>query len=105
MQLVDVRLPGGDRVGVVEADSVGDRLPEPVGIGLAEDLRRLALGRIGGDRPVDLPLVLSAELPQHRVDRAGLADALLVEVGEQLRVGVAGDHDQGAAVEGLCAGL
>ena len=39
--------------------AVRDRLPEPLDVRLAEHLQRLALGRVGGDRPVDRPLVLA----------------------------------------------
>ena len=39
-------------VGVVEADGMSDGFPEPLDVGLAEDLLRLALGRERGDRPV-----------------------------------------------------
>jgi len=84
-------------IAVVEADGVSDGLPEPLDVRLAEDLLRLPLGRERGDRPVHPALVLRTQLHLHGLGRARLADARLVEVGEQLGLGVTADHDQRAA--------
>ncbi len=97
-QLRGVRLPGGDRVRVVEAYRARQSRPETFHVGLAEHLHCLTLGRVRGDRPVHRPLRLRLQLSLRGLDRPGLADTGLVEVGEQLGLRVAGDHDQRPAV-------
>ena len=85
--------PGGDRVGLVEAHRAGDRVPEPLDVGLAEDRARPALGRAGDDRPGDAAL---RDEPQRGLDELGHpggADPPPVEIGEELGLGVAGHGD------------
>ena len=56
-ELVDVRAPGLDRIGLVEPRRRGDGVPEPLHVRLAENGLRPALVRVGDDRPVDQTLV------------------------------------------------
>ena len=44
---------GGDRVVLVQAGRDGDRVPQPLDVGLAEDRRRPARVRVADDRPRD----------------------------------------------------
>ncbi len=98
LQPLDVPPPGGDRVVLVEADGLGDRLPEPLDVRLAEHLLRPALVRERGDRPAERACGLClVQRVEHRL-RPGAPDALLVEVGEELRVGVPRDHHERSAV-------
>ena len=94
----DVRLPGGDRVVLVEADAELDQLPQPLDVGLAEHLLRPTRVRDADHRPVvqllvDLAVVLLGQL-QH----ARTPDALARQVGEQVRLGVARQRDDGGAL-------
>ena len=88
--------PGGDRVRLVETDRPADGLPKPLDIGLAEHGLGPALVRIGDDRPVAEAV---GQLQRRLGDLAHprLADALAVEIGEELGLRVAGDRDQRAA--------
>ena len=81
----------------------GDRLPQPLDVGLAEHLRRPALVRERGDRPRDRPRdCCDVERVEQR-PRSRASDPILVEVGEQLRLGIARDHHQRAVVaDRLC---
>ena len=99
-ELLAVRPPGSDGIRLVEAHRSLVRRPQPLDVRLAEHLLRLAGGRVGGDRPVDGAGVLRRELRFERLDRAGLPDPARIEVREQLRLGIACDHDQCVAVEG-----
>ncbi len=94
--------PGLDRVRLVQPHRLRDRLPQPLDVGLAEHLPGLSLGGERGDRPVDLLLVLRAQLPVLGLHCPGLPDPCLVEVGQELGLGIAREHDQRAAV---CEGL
>ena len=87
--------PGGDRIGSIEPRGRADRLPEPLEVGLAEDARRPADVRGGDDRPVDQPLGDEGAIERVQVARLGLADERGIEVGEELRLGVSGELDQG----------
>ena len=85
-----------DRIGLVEPDGSADRSPQPLDVGLAEDRLRPALVREGDDRPV----AQAVGQPQRclcDLAHARLADALAVEVGEELGLGVAADRAEGAA--------
>jgi hypothetical protein len=97
-ELVDVRAPGLDRLGLVEAGRRRDGVPEPLHVRLAEDRGRPALVRERDDRPVDQPLVRRLDVALGQLAHAGLADASAVEVGEELGLGVADDLDQGAVL-------
>ena len=98
---VDVLAPRRDRVGLVEAHRARDRLPEPLDVGLAEHL--LAQPAFGNAAIVQLTArsFWIASVRLDHLDRSRLPDAILVEVGEQLGLGLARDHDQRAAVERL----
>ena len=87
--------PGGDRIGGIEPRRRADRLPEPLEVGLAEDAGRPADVRRGDDRPVDQPLGDEGAVERVQVARLGLADEHGIEVGEELRLGVSGELDQG----------
>ena len=98
-ELVAVGAPGRDRVGLVETNRVGDCLPEPLEVGLAEHLLRLALGRERGDRPVDDSLVDRPHEDLKPFEGPRATDAALVDVGEELRLRVAGELDHRGAIE------
>src|SRR5207302_5930284 len=74
-----------------------DLLPQAVDVRLAEDLPRPALARRTGAAPVDrvLPKLLEPELPDLALHSP--ADALAVEIGQQLRLRIARRRDQGVA--------
>ena len=93
----DVLAPRRDRVGLVEARRGGDRVPEPLDVGLAEHGACPALVRVADDRPLDEAPVLGVEELLDREPRPCALRAALVEVGEQLGLGVAGDRDRRAA--------
>ena len=99
VELVEVGLPRRDGVRLVEADRLCDGLPQPLQVRLAEHLLRLPLGRERGDRPVDQPLVHRPDVDLHPLDRARASDAALVEVGEEVRLGLACELDHRRAVE------
>ncbi len=88
--------PGGDGIGLVEPHRLSDGAPEPLDVGLAEDRARPAFVGIGDDRPVAEPVGQLEGLLGEGV-HAGLADARAVEIGEQLRLGVAGDRAERSA--------
>ena len=96
-----VRLPGGDGIGLVEADGVRDGLPEARDVGHAEDGLRPALRRDADDGPRD---GAAEERPQPRGQELGVArqgDAGRVEVVVGVRVRVAADlHHRGAELAG-----
>ena len=98
-----MRAPGGDGVVLVEPNRSLDGRPEPLDVGLAEHLPGLTFGREDGNRPVDGSLVLRCEHHLGGFGRPGAPDARLVEVGEELRVGIASEHDPGRALERPCA--
>ena len=89
--------PRRDGVRLVEAHAERDLLPQLLDVGLAEDLRCPALARSADSAPVDvvLPDLLHPDL--HDLLRHCPADALAVEVGEQLRLGIAGRRDHRVA--------
>ena len=87
-----------DRVGLVEPDRVRDGIPEPLDVRLAEDLLRLPPVGYAAIVQLTVRSFCARSWRCHGLDRARLADACLVEVGEQLGLGLAGDHDQRAAV-------
>jgi hypothetical protein len=72
-QLVGMGAPGGDGVTLVKPYGVGDRLPQALEVGLAEDLFCLPLGREGDDRPVDDSLGNRADVDLQALNRARLA--------------------------------
>src|SRR5439155_5681426 len=97
VELVEPLLPRGRGVVLVEPQRVGDGLPQPIDVGLAEDLLRPPLGRAGDQRPGDLavrdrlePLALDGGV-------AGAPDATEVEARVDLLVGAARDADQRSA--------
>ena len=83
---------------LVEARGDGDRLPEPLHVGLAEHRLGPAGVRVADDRPGDLAVARRLEHLLGDEPRARLRDPGRVEVGEQLGLGVAGDRDQGAVL-------
>jgi hypothetical protein len=93
----EVLFPGLYRIGLVEPHAEGDLLPQPLDVGLAEDLCRPALVRGTDAAPVDVVLgeLLYADL--HDLLRYGAADTLAVEVCEQLRLRVARRRDHRVA--------
>ena len=95
-ETLDMRVPGCDRVGLVEANRVLDVLPETLEVGLTEDRLRPALVRVADDRPVDPAPHDVAEVRLGELDLARLADTSLVEVAHELRLRVARDRDQRA---------
>ena len=97
-QLVDVSAPGPDGVGLVEPGRVGDGVPEPLDVWLAEDRRRPALVRVREDDPVDQALVRRLHVALRQLLHPRLADAGAVEVGQQLGLGITDELDQGAVV-------
>ena len=99
-QLRGPLLPGGDRVGLVEAHRRGDRLPQPLDVWFAEYLLRPAPVRRRDHGPALL-------LPEHRLlaghrlchrERGGLRR---VDVVEQVRIGVAGQPDPDGSLGGV----
>ena len=94
----DVLLPGRDRVGLVEPDRGRDRLPEPVDVGLAEHacVAQPSFGYATIDQ-LQRPSV-SARLASASCAHPGSPEAAAVEAVEELRLGVAGDREQRAAV-------
>ena len=91
--------PGGDRIGLVQPGRGRDRLPEPLDVGLAEDGAGPAGVRVADDRPGHLA-VRHRQQPLGQLPAASAGDARAVEVGEQLRLRVAGDRDDRAVVRG-----
>ena len=94
----DVLAPGCDRIRLLEPDRVGDRLPQPLDVRLAEHLLGPALIRVGRDRPGDRAGVLRLVQSLEKVARTCPPDALSVEIGEQVRIRVARDHHERAVV-------
>ena len=88
--------PRSDRVGLVETDSLSDGLPEPLDVGLAEDRRGPALVWVGDDRPV-AEAVGQLERRLRDLAHPRLADALAVEIREELWLRVARDRAERAA--------
>ena len=82
-------LPGGDRIGLVEPRADRDGLPQPVHVRLAEDLGRPAFVRARDPGPVHgaVDHLLADDVVQF--EHARPTDALAVEIGEQVRFGVA----------------
>ena len=93
--------PGGDRIRLVQAHRPRNLLPEPVDVRRPEDLSRPVLVRIRGNRPVDA-LLLEDDLQRALCEllRACLPDTDTVEVGEHVRIRIAGDRNRGAADPG-----
>ena len=85
---VEVLAPRGDGIGLVEADAERDELPEPLDVGLAEHLPRPALVRRADAAPVERAFSMQPPLDLGRLERDRATDALAVEVGEKLRLGV-----------------
>jgi hypothetical protein len=94
----DVLVPGLDRVLVVEPARVGDGVPEPLQVRLAEHRLRPTLGGRGDDRPVHESLVGLAEVLGDQLPGPSTPDAVLVEVAEQIGLGVARERDRRAAL-------
>ena len=92
----DVLLPGEHRVGLVEPGRGDDGVPEPLDVRLAEDGLRPAFVRIADDRPLDQASVLGVEELLRGQARAGPLVAALVEIGEELGLGLARDRDRRA---------
>ena len=92
----DVLLPGAHRVRFVEAHRRRDGSPEPLNVGLAEDLLRPAGAGEGDDRPV----AEAARQPKPGLrdgPHAGARDPASVKIGEELRLRVAADREQRTA--------
>ena len=89
-------LPGSDGVGLVQPDGLPDCIPEALDVGLPEDGARPAFVRVRHDRPVAEPVGELERLLGQGV-HASLADARAVEIGEQLRLGVARDRAERSA--------
>src|SRR4029079_12908357 len=91
---LDVLAPGLHRVRLVEAGGGGDRVPQPLDVGLAEHGPRPPLVGVADDRPLDeAPVLRVEELLDGEPRPCGLR-AALVEVGEELGLGVACDRDR-----------
>src|SRR6188474_16706 len=72
VEAVDVLVPRGDRVRLVEADRVLDVLPELFDVWLAVDRLRPAFVRIADDRPADAAVHHVAQMRFRDLDRARL---------------------------------
>ena len=96
-EALDVLLPREHGVGLVEPGRGDDGVPEPLDVRLAEDGVRPAFVRVADDRPLDQPSVLGVEQLLRGQARARPLGAALVEVGEELGLGLAGDRDRRAA--------
>ena len=100
LEHLDVLSPRRDGVGLVEAHGRGDGLPQPVDVGLAEHRLRPALVRAADDRPRDRGLAEQLEVARAERHHPRLGDALLVEVGEEVGLGVADEHQDRALALG-----
>ena len=96
--LLDVLAPRGDGVGLVEAGRGRDRVPEALDVGLAEDGARPS-PRSGSRRSSTGSAAGSPRRSSFSATSRGARPlgAALVEVGEELGLGVAGDRDRRAA--------
>ena len=89
-----MRPPGRNRILLAQASRVGDGIPQPLDVGLAEDGGRPAGVGVGDDDPVDQPLVGRLDVALGQLPHPGLADPGAVEIGQQLRLRVADELDQ-----------
>ena len=94
---LDVVAPRGDGVGLVQAGGRDHSVPEALDVGLAEDGGRPPLVGVADDRPLDEPSVLRVEQLLRGQSRARPLGAALVEIGEELGLGVSGDGDRRSA--------
>ena len=85
-----------DRIGLVEAYRLADRLPEPLDVRLAEHGLGPAGVRVGDDRPVAQP-VGERERRLRDLAHPRFADTRAVEIREELGLRVAGDRTERAA--------
>ena len=96
LEALDVLAPGGDGIRLVESRGRDHRVPEPLDVGLAEDGASPPFVGVAEDRPLDQPAVLGVEELLDGEPRSRPLGAALVEVGEQLGLGLAGDDDRRA---------
>ena len=94
---VEMLVPSGHRVGLVEAGRGRHCLPEALDVWLPEDGVRPARVRVADDRPLDQPPVLRVQELLGREPRACPLGTPLVGVGEKLGLRFAGDRDRRAA--------
>ena len=92
-EAIDVPPPGLDRIGLVEANRAGNRIPQALDVGLAEDRLGPALVGICRHHPRYAPLGGDAKHVVVVLRHPGRADAPLVELREERRFGLAGDRD------------
>ncbi len=90
-----MRAPGGDGVGFVQPHGRADRLPELVDVGLAEHGLGPARVRAADDRPGELSGRDELELARAEILHARLRDALLVEAGQEVGLGVPDEEQDG----------
>jgi hypothetical protein len=83
-----VLVPGRGGIGLVEPHAERDLLPEPLDVGLAEDLLSPALARSADAAPVEHVVAEVLHLDAHELLLHRSTDALAVEVGEQIRLGI-----------------
>ena len=91
-----MRAPGGDGVGFVQSNGRADGLPELVDVGLAEHGLGPAGVRAADDRPRELPGRDEPELTRAEVLHPRFRDPLLVELGQEVGLGVADQEQDGA---------
>ena len=86
--------PRGDGIVLVEPEARGDELPQPLDVGLAENLLRPAGVRRADSAPVDavVGVLLPADLRDLDLHRP--ADAVAVEIGEELGLGIPARPEQ-----------
>ena len=95
-ELLQVIPPGLDGVVLVEPDDGSDQAPQLIEIGRAQEALGDPLTRAGHERPVHLAAAHRGE--QRRRQRHVVCSRPgRVDVCEQRRIGVAPDHDHGAA--------
>ena len=85
---VEVLAPRGHGIGLVEPEAERDELPETLDVGLAQHLAGPPLVRRADAAPVDGVLAVKPPEDRDRVEGDRAADALAVEVREQLRLRV-----------------
>ena len=93
LQPRDVVAPGRHRAGLVQADGGGDRLPQPLDVGLAEHRPRPARSGAADDRARDSPFARKAPYRLRELDGVEPSDPFPVEVGEQVGLGLGQNAD------------
>ena len=94
LELRGVRAPAGDEVGRVEPRRDRDCVPQPLQVGLSEDLRRPPLVGRRDHRPVDPPSRDELERELADLPRLRAADESRVEGSEEVGIRVSGEGDQ-----------